>query len=119
MATQHMLANIKEGMPVRDSAGHSVGTVKDVYFGTSSDEAEAYTTQTIVGPDDGGIAPDIADTFGAGNALPDMIRKRLLTHGYIRIDVGIGNGHFAMADQVADVSKDGVRLSVPKDELVH
>jgi hypothetical protein len=112
-------ANIKEGMPVRDSNGDSVGTVKEVFFGTGDDEAEAYTTETVVGPDDGGITPDIAETFGDGEDLPDVVRKRLLTHGYIRIDTGFGGDRFAMADQITGVSEDGVRLSVLQDGLVH
>jgi hypothetical protein len=119
MATQEMLASIANGWHVLDSADKSVGTVKEVYFGTSSDEAEAYTTQTVVGPDDGGITPDLAETFGAGHELPDMIRKRLLTHGYIRIDSGFGGDYFAMADQVGEVSNNEVRLTVPIRELVH
>jgi hypothetical protein len=114
-----MLTNIREGMLVLDSNGDSVGTVEEIFLGTGDDEAEAYTTQTVVGPDDGGITPDIAETFGEGYEMPDVMRRRLLNHGYIRIDTGFGADRFAMADQVAGVSDDGVHLNVPGDELVH
>lgn len=120
MTTQQQLASIKEGMAVHDSKGDHIGVVKDIYFGTSSNEAEAYTSHTVVGPDGGGgVAPDIAETFGAGRELPDVIRKRLLTHGYIRIDRGFGDEHFAMTDQVTEVAEDGVHLSVLLDDLIH
>jgi hypothetical protein len=119
MAPQETLARIQERMLVLDSNGDSVGTVKEVYFGTSSDEAKAYTTQTIVGPDGGGIAPDVADPLGTGHELPDMLRRRLLTHGYIRIDTGIGDDYFATADQITGVANDEVRLNAPKQELIH
>lgn len=119
MTTQEMLATITNGMALYDSKGDHVGTVKEVFFGASSDEAEAYTTHLVVGPDDGGVTPDIVETSGAGRDLPDMLRKRLLTHGYIRIDRGFGDDYFAMADQVVSVANDGVRLNVPTNELIH
>jgi hypothetical protein len=119
MATGEMFATIKEGMAVHDSKGDHIGVVKEIYFGTSSDEAEAYTSTATIGPNDGGVAPDIAETFGAGRELPDAIRKRLLTHGYVRIDRGFGDTRFVLADQVADVGSDGVHLSVLLDELIH
>ena len=120
MTPQQRLANVKEGMAVYDSADNHVGTVKDIYFGTGSDEAEAYTTQNEIGPDGGGgIAPDIAETFGAGHELPDAVQKRLLTHGYVRIDRGFGSDYYVMADQVRGVLDDRVLLGVSKDELVH
>ncbi len=119
MTPQQRLANVKEGMAVYDNTDSHIGTVKDIYFGTGSDEAEAYTTQNVIGPDGGGIAPDIAETFGAGHELPDEIQKRLLTHGYVRIDRGVGSDYYAMADQVTGASDDSVHLSVSKDELVH
>jgi hypothetical protein len=120
MTAREMLARIEEGMAVVDSAGDHIGTVRGVYFGTGSDEAEAYTTVTVVGPDSGGVNPDIAESFGDNSNLPDVLRRRLLTHGYIRIDAGLlQSDHFAMADQVAGVSDEGVRLTVPKGELIH
>ncbi|MGH2541826.1 MAG: hypothetical protein ACRDIB_03455, partial [Ardenticatenaceae bacterium] len=120
MAVREMLARVKEGMAVLDSTDARIGTVEEVYFGTFSDEAEAYTTVTMGGPDSADINPDIADPFGASQDIPDLLRRWLLTHGYIKIDTGIlQSDHFAMADQVAGVSNDTVSLSVPKDELVH
>jgi hypothetical protein len=119
MATHEMLSIVEEGMAVMDSAGDRIGTVAEIYFGTYSDEAEDYTTRAMGGPSSTGINPDIADPFSANEDLPDLLRKRLLTHGYIRIDTGmLDSDHFAMADQVVGVSDDTVRLSVPKDELV-
>ncbi len=118
MAAREMLAQIKEGMAVLDSAGARIGTVEEVYFGTGSDEVEAYTADRGGGPSSG-LNPDIADTYAPGPDLPDILRRRLLRHGYIRIDTGIRQHAFALADQVTGVSNDTVRLSVPEDELVH
>jgi hypothetical protein len=118
MAASEMLARVKEGMAVLDSTGERVGPVKEVYYGTGSDEAEAYTAARG-GPDSSGMVPDAADSGAIGGDLPDVLRRRLLTHGYIKIDTGILDNHFATADQVAGVSDDEVRLNVPKDELIH
>lgn len=118
MSASEMLAQIKEGMAVLDSAGQRIGTVEEVYFGTGSDEVEAYTDDRG-GGGSSDMEPDVADTYAPGPDLPDVLRRRLLRHGYIRIDTGILENHFATADQVAGVSNDTVRLSVPHDELVH
>ena len=119
MATQNLLAQVKEGMLIVDSAGESVGTVREVYFGTYSDEAEALTATHVVGADRG-IEPDVADTIEEGSDLPDVLRRRLLTHGYIRIDGGmLTSDRYALGGQVAAVAEDTVRLNVPRDELIN
>ena len=118
MAARDLLVGIEEGMAVLDSTGDRIGTVTEIYFGTASDEAEAYTTGIAPGPDGSGINPDIAENLVAHD-IPDVVRRRLLTHGYLRIDTGfLQRDRFAFADHVVDVSDDGVRLSVSKNELV-
>lgn len=111
------IVHVREGMRVVDRRGEGVGTVEAVRMGDS----EAVTPR---GQDVGarsGLIDGIRAAF-AGNdpPVPPEIADRLLRIGYLKIDgKGILDRDFyVLADQVAGVSGDVVRLSVDRRELV-
>ncbi|MDQ4077383.1 MAG: PRC-barrel domain-containing protein [Chloroflexota bacterium] len=123
MPTDDWIAQVREGMDVYDSEGDKIGTVKDVFAGAGSDVVEGYAEgvdtvrRTESYPGDS-ILEDFAEVFDADD-MPNEMRERLLQHGYIQIDGGlIGGDYYALVDQIAGVSREGVRLLVESDELV-
>ena len=67
----------------------------------------------------GGLIQDLAEAF-APDGMPEVLRERLLSEGYIRLD---SNGLFAadryiLPEQIASVSGDELVLTVDKDELM-
>ena len=114
---------VEEGMDVYDSNGDKIGEVKMVYLGTTSDEAEAYTTESASVPDpdlyrDDSFVEDIAEVF-AGEEMPEEVRERLLTNGYLHIEGGLfGNDQYAMGNQVAGVDDEGVHLNTTSEHLL-
>ena len=119
---RQLLQQIEEGMDVYDVNGDKIGEVSDLFLGTTSDEAEAYTAGSANVPDpdvyrDDSFAEDIAEAL-SGRDMPKELRERLLQHGYIRIDGGLlKSDQYAMSDQISSVDSDGVRLSVTSDGL--
>ena len=113
------ISRVREGMDVFDADGDKVGEVDLVRMG----DPEAVTTEGQEAPggvDDGGLIGDVARAFGARDEprVPDSLRARMIHDGFIRIDGGfLGKTRYAIADQIARVEGDGVRLSVTKDEL--
>jgi hypothetical protein len=115
----HVLEKISEGMKVLDNANHEIGTVEWVKF-VEEDEAGNPVAADIDQPErDKTLVDNLADAF-RGDELPDVLQKRLLHDGFIRMD---GKGLFAsdryvLPDQIAQVTGDSVLLNVSKDELV-
>jgi hypothetical protein len=64
------------------------------------------------------VLPDVTDPFVDGRDLPDALRRRLLTKGYIRIDSGFGGPRFATLEQIARLSDGKVVLNVSEEELI-
>ncbi len=126
MERAHPLIAVKEGMAVYDSNGHKVGSVRQVFMGAPSDEAASFAR---VDPDtidpemyaEESVFEDGLEALRVNMDIPDTVRKRLLHHGYVRIDSSglFRTDRFAFTEQVASVSDDGVRLSVEGDSLVH
>lgn len=118
------IAQVEEGMDVYDREGDKVGTVKEVFLGTSSEEAEEYVSDTDNedGPSlypDGSLLDNLAEAF-ADEELPEAVRARLLQHGYLRVDGGLlQDDYFVIADHIVGVTDEGVRLNERKGELLH
>jgi hypothetical protein len=107
---------VHEGMRVVDLNGDDIGAVEFVKMGDPN-----AATIGADAPGDGGFLRDVAKAFGWGAEpdLPATLRARLLRVGFIKVD---GKGltdtdRYVMADKIASVSNDTVRLTLPKNRL--
>ncbi len=120
-----ILKQVREGMMVYDQEGKKVGKVKEIYLGAVSDEVneQGIGPATAYDPDirEDSLLDNIAEAFAAADdKLPKVLRNRLLHHGFIRINsTGLfASDRYALPDQIASISDDGVYLSVLRDELI-
>ena len=113
--TRGAISQAREDMRVVDSTGESVGSVREVRMGDPAAVTDA--GQEHAGP--GGIGQVIADMVTGGD-LPAQAQARLARTGYLRIDAdGLFSGtRYAAADEIAEVTGDTVRLTVPADRLL-
>lgn len=124
-ATGRALLNaVTEGMEVEDRDGKRVGKVRDVYFGTGDDIAEArgraaggVLDPTLPGPTP---ADRLAEAFLPPDPVPEELRSRLLRDGYIQIDAAglFASDRYATPEQLARVEGQRVALNVSRDELI-
>lgn len=113
-------------MKVLDSADNRIGTVKDVYFGASSDEMLPHGTGAATAPDPSLRKDSLIDDVArglvdvSGDDLPEEMRQRLLNEGYIRIDTAglFRSDRFILPEQIARVHDDHVHLTVTQAELL-
>ena len=65
------------------------------------------------------VLESIADAFGK-EELPEALRDRLLTEGYIRLDTKglLAKDRFILPSQIASAVGDEVTLNVDKDQLI-
>ncbi|HEV7717618.1 MAG TPA: hypothetical protein VGO70_01440 [Arsenicitalea sp.] len=106
-------------MRVFDSTLTEIGTIEDFKF---SDEDPGTETEDLERSDlqrNDSLIENIANAFRSDN-LPEELRERLLTEGYVRID---GEGLFAAdryvpASQILSISGDQLMLSISKSELL-
>ena len=118
---QNLPADIHLGMKVFDSHRHEIGKIDDLKF------AENATDPDVVAADidatdkrsRDSIIENIAEAFGS-EELPEVLRDRLLTEGYIRLDTkGIfARDRYILPDQIASTTSDEVMLNVEKDDLI-
>ncbi|MDQ4078935.1 MAG: hypothetical protein M3220_22170 [Chloroflexota bacterium] len=124
-ALRDVLVQIEEGMDVYDSEGDKVGTVKQVFLGTVGDEAEeaGYTLPHVSAPSTElfqtePVVDQMIDGLVGADAVPEEVRERLLSHGFIEVDRGLlKEDAFILAERVVSVLDDGVRLGVRGEEL--
>lgn len=110
------ISQVTEGMTVLDADGAEVGTVEQVRLG---DAGAADVDPSDL--DDAGTAfPPLADAFTADSGLDPQAQERLARLGFLRVDAkGLFSGHvYVEASQIAAVSGDAVRLTVPADQLL-
>ena len=119
---QELPTNIHVGMKVFDSHRHEIGKIDDLKF------AENATDPDVVPADIDGtdrrdtretVLESIADAFGK-EELPEALRDRLLTEGYIRLDTKglLAKDRFILPSQIASAVGDEVTLNVDKDQLI-
>ena len=124
MKAQLVLKNIHNGMTVYDSENKKIGTVKDFYFGASSDEMQEHGTGAATAPDpsfpEDKLVEDVAEAFVGVDDIPEEMRKRLLNEGFIRINTSglFTSDRFAMTDEIERVAGENVYLNVPQDGLL-
>lgn len=124
LKAQLVFKNIHKGMTVYDSNNKKAGTVKDYYFGASSDEMEQHGVGAATAPDPSlrhdTLVDDVAKELFDKDNLPDEMRQRLINEGFIRIDSGglFSSDRFAIADEIDHVGGENVYLNVPRDGLL-
>jgi hypothetical protein len=110
------VSHVREGMDVVDAEGKKIGEVDMVRLGDP--EAVTLAGQEEAGAR-GGMIDAMLGVFGDRPDVPETIRNRLIHDGFIRIDGGLfGPTRYALADQVAGVVGDTVRLNARKDDLI-
>ena len=121
--TSTILNEVHEGMPVCDNTGQEIGNVRTVFLGAVSEETNDRGGGPATAPDSGPgnetLLDYLAEAF-ADEPLPEVLRDRLLRHGFIRIDTRglFSSDRFALPDQIESVSEECVRLNLKKDELI-
>ena len=133
---QHVLTQIREGMPVYDHSGDEVGQVDMVYLGTI-DEAQdqdvrepqgdtldpvrpVATSVTDQSGEDTLVNPT-GEFLGSDAGLPEAHRLQMLRRGFIRIEGADPStpARFALPDHIASVSDENVELHISREELLH
>ncbi|MEQ1771364.1 MAG: hypothetical protein ABL879_16165 [Devosia sp.] len=112
---------IKVGMKVYDAHHHAIGKIKDFKLAENATDPDLppadydKSTDATVNP----VAETVSNIFGR-ESLPDAVRSRMLTEGYIEIDTaGLFTGdRYALPEHIASANGDEVMLNVDKDELI-
>ena len=116
----HVLEQVSEGMKVLDSKNHEIGKVEWVKL-VEEDATGQPLAADVDEPDreDKTLIDTLADAF-RGDELPDVVQKRLLHDGFIRMDAKglLAADRYVLPTQIARVTSDSVVLNVTKDELV-
>ncbi len=114
--------DIHIGMTVYDSAHHAIGKVEDFKFSENEDNPDVIPAD-IDGTDRQDrretILTAVAEAFG-GEEIPEPLRSRLLTEGYIRLDTKglLAKDRFILPSQIDSAFGDEITLNVDKDQLV-
>ena len=114
--------DIHIGMTVYDSAHHAIGKVEDFKFSENEDNPDV-SPADIDGTDRQDrretILTAVAEAFG-GEEIPEPLRSRLLTEGYIRLDTKglLAKDRFILPSQIDSAFGDEITLNVDKDQLV-
>ena len=113
--------NLRKGMTVYDSMHNKIGKVDDFKYSENETDPDVIPAD-IDGTDKRGhesILESIAEAFGK-EEIPQPLRDRLLTEGYIRLDTAglLAKDRFILPDQIASASGDEIVLNVAKDDLI-
>lgn len=125
MTQEHsMLNDVYEGMAVYDAQRNQIGNVEFVHFGAASATQRAHGAGPVtVSPADTGydrpLVDMVASIFSPGE-VPDQLAQKLYRTGFVRIDSAglFAADRYITPDQIARVDKDGVYLTVTRDELI-
>jgi hypothetical protein len=122
--SSRILAKIREGMTVYDRTGNNIGTVEYVHLGAVSEEAdergEGPATTSAPGRAGSSLIDDFAKAIVPSDQVPEVLRERLLRHGFIRIDSAglFAADRYVLPGQIASVSGNRINLAVTHDELI-
>ena len=113
--------NLRKGMTVYDSMHNKIGKVDDFKYSENETDPDVIPAD-IDGTDKRGhesILESIAEAFGK-EEIPQPLRDRLLTEGYIRLDTAglLAKDRFILPDQIASATGDEIVLNVAKDDLI-
>lgn len=113
---QDTVSRVTTGMRVVDSTGVEVGTVDLVQRADPS----AVTVQAAAPVDPGSSLDELIGSAAAEEPdVPADLAARLLRTGYLKVSTGTARtgAVYVLADRIAAVGDDGVRLTVPAAEL--
>ena len=119
---QELPNNIRVGMKVFDSQHHEIGKIDDLKFAENATDPQiepADIDATDRRDSRESILESIAEAFGK-EELPETLRDRLLTEGYIRLDTKglLARDRFILPSQIVSATGDEVVLNVDKDALI-
>lgn len=111
---QGPIADIREGMPVRDARNEELGSVAEVTMG----DPEAVTgAGQEFGTADSMLSRTVASAFG-GSRLPPAVAERYLRTGYLRIRRGMVAADAYVGAEQVDAVRDGtVHLRLTRDGI--
>jgi hypothetical protein len=118
---QTLPRDIHTGMTVLDIDRKEIGKIEDFKFSENEDQP-GVTPADIDGTDrqqDDSLIADVARAF-APDDLPQTLRDRLLTEGYIRLDTKglFAADRYILPDQIVSSTGDELMLNVRKDDLM-
>jgi hypothetical protein len=119
---QTLPRDIHLGMKVYDNQHKQLGKIDDLRFSENEEEPDVQPAELDASDRenrDPTLMGAIAKAFGYED-VPEPLRSRLLSEGYIRID---SDGLFAadryiLPSQIASAAGDEVTLNVGKDQLI-
>lgn len=114
--------DLHKGMRVFDRSNQEIGKVDDFRFSENEDNPDIIPTEVDAADRrrHGGLVEDIAEAFLPDDEVPEVLRDRLLTEGYVRLDTKglFAADRYILPEQIAASSGDALMLSVTKDELM-
>ncbi|MFR9777745.1 hypothetical protein ACL02O_17035 [Micromonospora sp. MS34] len=113
---QGTISRVTTGMRVVDSTGAEVGTVDLVQRG----DPTAVTVQAPAGVDPGSSLDELIESAAVEEPdVPADLAARLLRTGYLKVaaEWARTGAVYVLADRIAAVTDDAVRLDVPAAEL--
>ena len=118
---QTLPLDVHKGMKVFDNARHEIGKVEDFRFSENEDNPDV-TPEDIDASDrdvDHSLVDDLAAAF-VPEGIPEALRDRLLSEGYIRLDTKglFASDRYILPEQIASSAGDELTLNVSKDELL-
>lgn len=121
---QSILNDVQEGMAVYDAKRNKIGEVETVHFGSAGESTRADSTgPTTVAPADRDYDQPLVDVFASifsPGEVPDQLAQKLYRTGFVRIDSDglFASDRYVTPDHIARVDRDGIYLSVTRDELI-
>jgi len=118
---QTLPRDVHVGMKVFDRANTEIGKIDDFKFSENEDDPEVIPEDVDASDRKAnrGLMGDIAEAF-APDDMPEVLRDRLLTEGYIRLDTSglFAADRYILPEQIDSSSGDALLLNVSKDELM-
>lgn len=117
-----MLNDIHKGMRVEDVHGDEIGTVEWVHLSDENPntvQAETATADPLNNERKSSFVDLILDAFRT-DEIPQVLHERMLREGFIRLDADglFAADRYVLAEQVASVAGDCVKLNVERDALI-
>ena len=112
---------IQIGMKVYDSLHKHIGKVDD--FRAPENATDPDVEPADIDATDKDNRDSIVDTIAKAfddDPIPEVLRDRLLTEGYVRLDADglFAADRYILPDQIASATSDGIVLNVKKDQLI-